>query len=161
MCLKTNQHGGGSSILQWSNHCNLTVICLSVFQYKGGSSIFLFNTRGGWRILAIPLESRLKTDWLPCSVLSSTLITTSRATRLRYAEGFGEASRKYSPKRPGFIHAAGLGLEPRFLGPKPSVLPLDDPAIYSHYNDLRQYFYPSLAVISITASSSGRCGMAA
>lgn len=25
--------------------------------------------------------------------------------------------------------AAGLGLEPRLLGPKPSVLPLDDPAI--------------------------------
>lgn len=27
------------------------------------------------------------------------------------------------------IRAAGQGLEPRSLGPKPSVLPLDDPAI--------------------------------
>lgn len=30
--------------------------------------------------------------------------------------------------------AAGLGLEPRYLGPKPSVLPLDDPAMGSEYN---------------------------
>src|SRR5437773_7005425 len=28
----------------------------------------------------------------------------------------------------GFNEAAGLGFEPRLLGPEPSVLPLDDPA---------------------------------
>jgi hypothetical protein len=28
----------------------------------------------------------------------------------------------------GFHKAAGLGFEPRLLGPEPSVLPLDDPA---------------------------------
>ena len=29
--------------------------------------------------------------------------------------------------------AAGLGLEPRYSGPKPDVLPLDDPAIIVFY----------------------------
>ena len=28
--------------------------------------------------------------------------------------------------------AAGLGLEPRLAGPKPAVLPLDDPAMFSY-----------------------------
>ncbi len=33
-----------------------------------------------------------------------------------------------NPHEAGISFAAGLGLEPRYLGPKPSVLPLDDPA---------------------------------
>lgn len=28
----------------------------------------------------------------------------------------------------------GLGLEPRFIGPKPTVLPLDDPGIITFYS---------------------------
>ncbi len=30
--------------------------------------------------------------------------------------------------------AAGLGFEPRFRGPEPRVLPLDDPAIFNYIN---------------------------
>lgn len=36
--------------------------------------------------------------------------------------------RKYRPYRAIFSFVAGQGLEPRFPGPEPGVLPLDDPA---------------------------------
>ncbi len=36
--------------------------------------------------------------------------------------------------------AAGQGLEPRFLGPKPSVLPLDDPAITYILPEIHYFF---------------------
>ena len=32
------------------------------------------------------------------------------------------------------IEAAGLGFEPRFAGPEPTVLPLDDPALRTNFN---------------------------
>ena len=37
-------------------------------------------------------------------------------------------SNRKTPRERGFCEAAGLGFEPRLLGPEPSVLPLDDPA---------------------------------
>src|SRR5829696_893824 len=40
----------------------------------------------------------------------------------------GGAQRTKSPICGPFLKAAGLGFEPRLLGPEPSVLPLDDPA---------------------------------
>src|SRR5438876_2648914 len=40
-----------------------------------------------------------------------------------------QAKKKKTPRERGFSRqAAGLGFEPRLLGPEPSVLPLDDPA---------------------------------
>lgn len=50
--------------------------------------------------------------------------------------------------------AAGLGLEPRYSGPKPDVLPLDDPAmtinivrdsIYSIFISFRKYPFLALS----------------
>lgn len=43
------------------------------------------------------------------------------------------------------ILAAGLGFEPRYSGPKPDVLPLDDPAIFL-YNTL---FYVKIQYFSL------------
>src|SRR5713226_9277167 len=37
-----------------------------------------------------------------------------------------------NPAGAGLLEAAGLGFEPRLLGPEPSVLPLDDPATGPH-----------------------------
>src|SRR5438067_11859126 len=40
-----------------------------------------------------------------------------------------QPKKKKTPRERGFSRqAAGLGFEPRLLGPEPSVLPLDDPA---------------------------------
>ena len=48
------------------------------------------------------------------------------------ASNEGRCSRPKEKKTPRgqafFVEAAGLGFEPRLLGPEPSVLPLDDPA---------------------------------
>ena len=40
--------------------------------------------------------------------------------------------------------AGGQGLEPRFLGPKPSVLPLDDPPLSCADQILRRTLSPTL-----------------
>ena len=32
------------------------------------------------------------------------------------------------------LYAGGQGIEPRFFGPKPNVLPLDDPPLFNFHN---------------------------
>ncbi len=52
--------------------------------------------------------------------------------RVRVHDSFKKYFEKYDWFRClslSHMTAAGLGLEPRYLGPKPSVLPLDDPAM--------------------------------
>ncbi len=41
------------------------------------------------------------------------------------------------------IHAAGLGLEPRYTAPEAVVLPLDDPAIRRSLADISYFSAPS------------------
>lgn len=36
--------------------------------------------------------------------------------------------------------AGGLGLEPRLTGPKPGVLPLDDPPIHGNHSNFKLIF---------------------
>lgn len=46
--------------------------------------------------------------------------------------------------------AAGLGLEPRLMGPKPIVLPLDDPAKYYGIINYLVFFFKSLQRFSFS-----------
>lgn len=68
-----------------------------------------------------------------------TSLNSAKIKKVRAHDSFLICFAKYSNfRRPDRSHmsAARQGLEPRYLGPKPSVLPLDDRAIYVVFNAL-------------------------
>ncbi len=104
---------------------------------------------GHWKHIAHDPDSKLQSPGLAFSVFRFPLYIIRKQNH---------PSRSSSD----FVLAGGQGIEPRFLGPKPSVLPLDDPPIYkfscSNLPQNSRTLYPTSSLrMCLVSSLHKRC----